>query len=83
MSDSARLRLLDQFKCLADKCPDDCCHQWNAHVDKETLSKWQAIKKETRRDLLLSTIQPAAQNPGEMVLMRKENGNCVHLEGAM
>lgn len=80
MSDSARLRLLDQFKCLADKCPDDCCHQWNAHVDKETLDKWQAIKKEAHRDQLLSTIQPAAQNPGEMVLMRKENGNCVHLD---
>ena len=80
MSDSARLRLLDQFKCLADKCPDDCCHQWNAHVDKETLTKWQEIKKEARRELLLSTIQPAAQNPAEMVLMRKENGNCVHLD---
>lgn len=80
MSDIARLRLLDQFKCLADKCPDDCCHQWNAHVDKETLAKWQAIKNEVRRDLLLSTMQPSAQNPTEMVLMRKENGNCVHLD---
>ena len=80
MSESARLRLLDQFKCLADKCPDDCCHQWNAHIDKATLQKWQEIKKQERRDLLLSTIQPSAQNPGEMVLMRKENGNCVHLD---
>lgn len=80
MTDSARFRVLDQFKCLADKCPDDCCHQWQAHVDSETLHKWQGIKKEVRRELLLSTVQPSAQNPNQMVLMRKENGNCVHLD---
>lgn len=78
MIDAARLRVLDQFKCLAGKCPDDCCHQWNAHVDTETLHKWLAIKNETRRDLLLSTVQPSDQNPNEMLLMRKENGICVH-----
>jgi len=80
MSYTARLRLIDQFKCLADKCPDDCCHQWNAHVDRETLDRWHAIPNPVRRDLLLSTVQPSIQSPNEMVLMRKENGNCVHLD---
>ncbi len=80
MPTAARLRLLDHFKCLAEKCPDDCCHSWNAYVDKETLAKWQGIKRQTRRDLLLSTVQPSAQESGDMVLMRKENGYCVHFD---
>jgi len=80
MSDSAKLRLLDSFKCLADACPDDCCHQWNAHVDKETLGKWQTIPDATKRQHLMSTVQESSQNPNELVLIRKENGNCIHLD---
>ena len=80
MSDSAKLRLLDSFKCLADICPDDCCHQWNAHVDKETLAKWQTITDAGKRQYLLGTIQESSQNPNELVLIRKENGNCIHLD---
>ena len=80
MSDSAKLRLLDSFKCLADACPDDCCHQWNAYVDKETLGKWQTITDEAKRQYLIGTLQESSQNPNELVLMRKDNGNCIHLD---
>lgn len=80
MTKSARLTLLDQFQCLADKCPDNCCHQWITHVDKDTVAKWREIKKPARRDLLLSTMQPVSQDAEDMVLMRKENGHCVHLD---
>lgn len=80
MPDSAKLRLLDSFKCLADICPDDCCHQWNAHVDKETLGKWQTIPDAAKRQHLMSTIQESPQNPNQLVLIRKENGNCIHLD---
>lgn len=79
MSEVARLRLLDSFNCLADACPDDCCHQWNAHVDKGTLAKWQTISDASQRENLLGTIQESSQNPNELVLMRKEDGTCVHL----
>ncbi len=26
----------DQFSCLADRCPDSCCHEWILQVDEET-----------------------------------------------
>jgi len=76
----ARLRLIDSFKCLADACPDDCCHQWNAHVDKETLGKWQTISDPAKRQGLMATIEESTQNPKELVLIRKETGNCIHLD---
>ncbi len=80
MSNDARLSLLDSFTCLADACPDDCCHQWNAHVDKETLGKWQTINDPAKRQALIGTIEESHQNPNELVLIRKENGNCIHLD---
>jgi len=80
MSKHAKLTLLDSFKCLADACPDDCCHQWNAHVDKETLGKWQTINDPAKRQALIGTIEESNQNPSELVLIRKENGNCIHLD---
>ena len=80
MSNEAKLSILESFTCLADACPDDCCHQWNAHVDKETLGKWQTIKDPAKRQALIGTIEESSQNPNELVLIRKENGNCIHLD---
>ncbi len=80
MSNSAQLRLLKQFKCLAEDCPDDCCHDWNTHVDKQTLDKWQAVPQQAKRDYLLSTVQQLEQQNNEAVLVRKDSGQCIHLD---
>lgn len=80
MSDTAHLQLLEQFTCLGGACPDDCCHQWNAHVDKDTLVKWQTIQDQVKRQQLLSTVEESSQNPNELILLRRENGNCIHLD---
>ena len=26
----------DDFRCIADKCPDSCCKEWEVQVDEKT-----------------------------------------------
>ncbi|MBO5229009.1 MAG: flagellin lysine-N-methylase [Lachnospiraceae bacterium] len=34
----------DEFKCIADKCPDTCCAGWQIVIDDDTLEKYAASK---------------------------------------
>lgn len=34
----------NEFKCIADKCPDTCCAGWQIVIDDETLEKYKKIK---------------------------------------
>lgn len=34
----------DEFKCIADKCPDTCCAGWQIVIDEESLGKYKKIK---------------------------------------
>lgn len=31
-----QFRYLNEFQCLADKCPDHCCYGWSVHIDHNT-----------------------------------------------
>lgn len=34
----------DEFKCIADKCPDTCCAGWQIVIDEASLEKYKKIK---------------------------------------
>ena len=35
----------DDFKCIADKCIDNCCHeQWKITIDEKTYKKYRKLK---------------------------------------
>lgn len=36
----------NEFKCIADKCPDTCCAGWQIVIDDETLDKYSSEKDE-------------------------------------
>lgn len=36
----------NDFKCIADKCPDTCCAGWQIVIDEETLDKYSSEKDE-------------------------------------
>lgn len=36
----------NDFKCIADKCPDTCCAGWQIVIDEETLDKYSKEKDE-------------------------------------
>lgn len=31
--------LYQDFQCIADSCPEDCCHGWTVNIDKDTYQK--------------------------------------------
>jgi len=33
----------DQFRCLADTCPDSCCQEWDVQVDTQTAEMYRAL----------------------------------------
>lgn len=36
----------DQFRCVADRCPDSCCHEWQVDVDEEAARRYLAMAGE-------------------------------------
>lgn len=37
-------RFYNKFKCIADKCPDSCCKDWDVVVDDETAEFYNAVE---------------------------------------
>ncbi len=33
----------DEFKCIADKCPDSCCIGWEVDIDSDTAKKYKTV----------------------------------------
>lgn len=44
----------DNFKCVADKCPDTCCAGWQIVIDEESLESYSAVGGEFGRRLVNS-----------------------------
>ena len=44
----------DNFKCVADKCPDTCCAGWQIMIDEESLERYSAVKGDFGKCLINS-----------------------------
>lgn len=44
----------DNFKCVADKCPDTCCAGWQIMIDEESMERYGAVKGDFGRRLVNS-----------------------------
>lgn len=36
MIKTIKIEYFDEFRCLIDKCPDNCCHGWSISIDEKT-----------------------------------------------
>ena len=34
----------ENFRCIADRCPDSCCAEWDVLVDGETAARYEAME---------------------------------------
>lgn len=34
----------NDFRCIADRCPDSCCHEWDVQIDADTAAKYRALE---------------------------------------
>jgi lysine-N-methylase len=68
---------LTKFKCLGDKCPDNCCYGWSIGVDQETYEIYEKNAPE-----LIDFIE----KDDEGCYMKKDpsgSGNCIKLENGL
>ena len=66
----------DNFKCIADKCPDTCCAGWQIMIDEESLEKYGEVKGDFGKRLRSSIDwQEGAfyQNNKRCAFLNKEN----------
>ena len=61
----------DDFVCIADRCPDSCCHEWEVQVDPESAARYRAMEGPLG-DALRSSLY---DEDGETYL-RNENDRC-------
>ncbi len=65
MTSHLRAKLVSEFVCIADKCPDTCCKHWSMQVDSVTLEKYKNSASE-----LLDAVEQ--DNDGTFI-MRKDH----------
>ena len=61
----------DRFRCIADRCPDSCCKEWDVLVDKKTAACYQQLEGPLGNRLR----QVLREDAGEFY-MTIENGRC-------
>lgn len=62
----------DKFRCLAGKCPDSCCKDWDVQVDKQTAAFYRqlpgALGQQLRRAMY--------QEDGQIYFALRPDGRC-------
>ena len=41
----------DEFKCLADKCSDNCCIGWEIDIDSDTVERYESLSPEDKKEI--------------------------------
>ncbi len=62
----------DEFKCVADQCPDSCCTGWQIVIDEETLEKYK-----TSNDVFSSRLKTSID--WEEGCFKQKNRRCAML----
>lgn len=60
-----------EFRCVANRCPDSCCHEWDVQVDEEAAERYRAMEGKLGDDLRRFLYDEDGQT-----YMRNENGRC-------
>ena len=62
----------DRFRCIASRCPDSCCKDWEVQLDPKTAKYYRSLPGELG-DRLRSVM---ADDPEAGTVMVNENGRC-------
>ena len=62
----------DSFRCIAEKCPDSCCKEWDVQVDETTAAFYRSLPG----SLCDRLRQVLVDDPEAGTVMTIENGRC-------
>ena len=81
MSSHSHLSLLDNFVCIAERCPDNCCHGWAIPVDEKTHQRWNSLEEGALKQTLQASIKAVPGAAGSSyVLQQDAQRSCAHLQ---
>ncbi len=80
MSADTQLKLLKDFQCIADKCPDDCCHGFTVNVDVETELNWKALPDSDIKQRVFSSLTGEGKTTS---LQKNSQGICQLLDSGL
>lgn len=60
-----------EFKCIADRCPDSCCHEWEVQVDEASAARFRAMDGPLGDDL-----RAVLYDEEGMTYLRNRDGRC-------
>jgi len=67
------INYINDFECLADRCPDTCCAEWMIEIDDTSLEKYSRVEGDYAKVL------EERIDREEKVFLQKENGDCCFL----
>ena len=67
----SRSAYFNTFRCLADRCPDSCCHEWEVLVDPESAHRYQTLPGE-----LGDALRRVMTQEGDQFFMALQQGRC-------
>lgn len=83
MSKQYQLTALNNFTCIGNDCPDNCCkRQWYIQVEQDIYNKWQLLgDSNVFKKKLINSIKIEKKHGQEMHLLQRKEGStdCVHL----
>ena len=59
------------FRCIADRCPDSCCHEWAVDIDPDTAAYYRQLPGD-----LGDRLRSVLQDTEDGTIMTIENGRC-------
>ena len=59
------------FRCIADRCPDSCCHEWAVDIDPDTAAYYRQLPGD-----LGDRLRSVLQDTEDGTVMTIENGRC-------
>lgn len=65
-------KFYDKFKCIANKCPDSCCKDWDVVVDEDTDNFYGTVDGEFGKKIKNLTV---TDNDGDRIFV-SQNGKC-------
>lgn len=60
-----------KFQCIASRCPDSCCHEWDVQVDEEAAARYRSMEGPLGDDLRKFLYDEDGET-----YMRNVNGRC-------
>ena len=75
----SHLSLLDHFTCIADRCPDNCCHGWDIPIDDRVLQQWQGVQDGSVKQILLDSINTVTIEGTACHKVVQNDKRCTHL----